>query len=177
MNKRRETNLHFNLAPMLNSVVCIFDSVHCNFSLFSLVLDIWQNMHRDWTDKWFCVIAIFIYSLFSTVSNANSIFAKFSISFYFFFISNWKRMRCVRKCFGNDVACGWHEYLRTSIDVVLEPTLIAECFVVLVCQSSTIKSIFRYDFFSSYFPTIWPSVGHLKTSFSLFVPLSRSVKS
>jgi hypothetical protein len=55
-----------NLAPMLNSVVCILNSLHCNFSRFSfsLVLDIWQNMHRDWTDKWFCAIAIFIYSLF-----------------------------------------------------------------------------------------------------------------
>lgn len=43
----------------------------------------WQNMHRDWTDKWFCATAIFIYSLFSLFrfSECKLNFAKFSISF------------------------------------------------------------------------------------------------
>lgn len=51
-----------NLAfPFL--ICCLYSLVFRTTAFFCRsVLDIWQNMHRDWTDKWFCAKAIFIHS-------------------------------------------------------------------------------------------------------------------
>lgn len=67
-----------NLAfPFL--ICCLYSLVFRTTAFFCRsVLDIWQNMHRDWTDKWFCAKAIFIHSFtFFRFSNANSILRNF----------------------------------------------------------------------------------------------------
>lgn len=67
-----------NLAfPFL--ICCLYSLVFRATAFFyRSVLDIWQNMHRDWTDKWFCAKAIFIHSFtFFRFSNANSILRNF----------------------------------------------------------------------------------------------------
>lgn len=82
-----ETNLHFRLTLRSDAKLCCLQSLDSKLQTVCLArssFDISQNMHRDWTDKWFCAIAIFIYTLFSGHSNANSILLNFQFHSFFF---------------------------------------------------------------------------------------------